>query len=484
MFLSSSFASAQENPIALTEAELNWLNQKHTVRVRVGNWPPFIFTDDKIQGIAIDYLESVFQRHGIKFKYITDKEIMWKDALAFIREHKTVDMVPTAKITNDRKKYMIFTDEYLFLPWVIFTRKDSPFIGTITDLKGKTVSVPDGYVMHTLLKTEYPEINLKVYRGGDTTNQCMQMLASGLVDAYVGNLAAGTYIIQSQGYNNLKVAAPTPFGNHNQAMAIRDDWPQLAGIINKTWKNFSPEEHTEILSKWLSIRYEHGIRPRDVLKWVFGVASVLILILSIILFWNRTLNKEITERQKIEEKLRESENKYRSLSDAAFEGIAISRQGIIVEANDCFAKMLGHKTEELLGKNSLEFVAPKEIDNVASKMSSSYEQQYESTFLRKDGSTFLVEIQAKMFSYKGEKVRVSAVRDITQRKQAEEEIKRLRGILPLCSYCKKVRDDKGYWEQVDIYIHKHSEADISHSICPECMKKHYSEVYEDINEEK
>lgn len=54
-----------------------------------------------------------------------------------------------------------------------------------------------------------------------------------------------------------------------------------------------------------------------------------------------------------------------------------------------------------------------------------------------------------------------------------EELKALRGILPLCSFCKKIRDDKGYWEQVDVYIHKHLQTDISHSICPECAKEHY-----------
>jgi HAMP domain-containing protein len=59
---------------------------------------------------------------------------------------------------------------------------------------------------------------------------------------------------------------------------------------------------------------------------------------------------------------------------------------------------------------------------------------------------------------------------------AEEEVETLRGILPLCSFCKKIRDDKGYWEQVDVYIHKYSEANISHSVCPECMKKHYPDI--------
>ena len=68
--------------------------------------------------------------------------------------------------------------------------------------------------------------------------------------------------------------------------------------------------------------------------------------------------------------------------------------------------------------------------------------------------------------------------------QLLSEIKTLRGILPLCSFCKKIRDDKGYWEQVDVYIDKYSEADISHSICPECMKINYPEVYASIKSDK
>lgn len=60
--------------------------------------------------------------------------------------------------------------------------------------------------------------------------------------------------------------------------------------------------------------------------------------------------------------------------------------------------------------------------------------------------------------------------------KALEEVRTLRNILPLCSFCKKIRDDKGYWQQVDVYIHQHMDADISHSICPECLEKHYPEI--------
>ncbi|MBA3029654.1 MAG: hypothetical protein FP816_12735, partial [Desulfobacteraceae bacterium] len=54
-------------------------------------------------------------------------------------------------------------------------------------------------------------------------------------------------------------------------------------------------------------------------------------------------------------------------------------------------------------------------------------------------------------------------------------------ILPICSFCKKIRDDKGYWEQVEVYVGDHSHADFSHSICPDCMRINYPEYNEEEN---
>lgn len=55
------------------------------------------------------------------------------------------------------------------------------------------------------------------------------------------------------------------------------------------------------------------------------------------------------------------------------------------------------------------------------------------------------------------------------------EIKQLRGILPICANCKKIRDDEGYWRQIEAYVHEHANVEFSHSICPDCMKKLYSD---------
>jgi PAS domain-containing protein len=91
---------------------------------------------------------------------------------------------------------------------------------------------------------------------------------------------------------------------------------------------------------------------------------------------------------------------------------------------------------------------------------------------------------------------VISFRDITERKQAEEalrekveelrealdHIKTLRGIVPICTVCKKIRDDQGYWNQVEVYVRNHTEAEFSHGICPECMKELYPELEEDEDE--
>ena len=72
---------------------------------------------------------------------------------------------------------------------------------------------------------------------------------------------------------------------------------------------------------------------------------------------------------------------------------------------------------------------------------------------------------------------------IKELQEALAEIKTLRGIIPICASCKKIRDDKGYWHQVEVYVRDHSEAEFSHSLCPECAKKLYPEFYKEKDTE-
>lgn len=67
--------------------------------------------------------------------------------------------------------------------------------------------------------------------------------------------------------------------------------------------------------------------------------------------------------------------------------------------------------------------------------------------------------------------------------QALDEIKTLRGILPICMHCKKIRNDDGYWQQLEAYLSHHSEAEFSHGVCTDCIKTHYPEMLAQFNKQ-
>ncbi|MFC1849499.1 PAS domain S-box protein [candidate division CSSED10-310 bacterium] len=135
--------------------------------------------------------------------------------------------------------------------------------------------------------------------------------------------------------------------------------------------------------------------------------------------------EDITLRKQAEQALRESESRFQALSDASSEGIAINDKGIVVDANQVFAKMFGYEFDEVIGMSALEFLTPETRNITLNHIRSGYDKPYEVGGLRKDGSTFPVEITGTTVSYKGTSARVAILRDITERKQAEMALREM-----------------------------------------------------------
>ncbi len=132
---------------------------------------------------------------------------------------------------------------------------------------------------------------------------------------------------------------------------------------------------------------------------------------------------DISAQKKNEEVVKESEGRFRALSESAFEGIAIAEKGIILSVNGAFARMFGYGDSELIGKTPLDLALPEFHSTLRENIAKGYEGVYEVMGLRKDGSTFPLEIHGKRIIYGGKTARVTAVRDITFRKIAEREMK-------------------------------------------------------------
>ena len=201
--------------------------------------------------------------------------------------------------------------------------------------------------------------------------------------------------------------------------------------------------------------------------------------------------------KRAEEALKASETRYRRLFETAQDGILIlnAETGQIDDVNPFLKDMLGYTHEEFMGKKLWEIGAFK--NTKASKAALEELQhkgyvRYENLpLITKDGREIAVEFVSNVYLVNHHKVIQCNIRDITERKLAEEErerlilkltealshVKLLSGLLPICASCKKIRNDKGYWEQMEKYITEHSEVDFSHGICPECAEKLYPEYY-------
>ncbi len=130
------------------------------------------------------------------------------------------------------------------------------------------------------------------------------------------------------------------------------------------------------------------------------------------------------ERKRAEEALRESEERYRALSSATVEAVALHEAGRIIEVNAAFLRMFGYDDpREVLGKSVHEFGSPHTRGRVDEALQSGLEAPYEAVGRRRDGSTFFGELTGKAASYRGRQVRMTAIRDVTARKHAEEALR-------------------------------------------------------------
>jgi PAS domain S-box-containing protein len=132
--------------------------------------------------------------------------------------------------------------------------------------------------------------------------------------------------------------------------------------------------------------------------------------------------RDITERKKAEQELKESEERFKALHDASFGGIFIHQDHIIIDCNQGLADITGYSLEELIGMNGLLLTAESYREEVISNIAKSYGEPYESIGRRKDGTEYPVRVHGKTIPYKGKQVRVVEFRDITEQKLAEKAL--------------------------------------------------------------
>ncbi len=143
---------------------------------------------------------------------------------------------------------------------------------------------------------------------------------------------------------------------------------------------------------------------------------------------NQRFEQDATERMRAEEALQKSEERFRALSDAAHGGIIIHDQGIILECNSGLSDITGFSYRELIGSNGLNLIAPDSLDTVLANIKRGYDKSYEVQGVRKDGSLYPLAIKGKNTTYKNRDVRVIEFFDITEQKEAKNQLDKQRNL--------------------------------------------------------
>jgi PAS domain S-box-containing protein len=209
---------------------------------------------------------------------------------------------------------------------------------------------------------------------------------------------------------------------------------------------------------------------------------------------NAVLATEIAQHQRTEAKLRESEALYRSILNASPDDITIADlEGRVLMVSPNAVTMFGFEDEaQGLGRKVTDFLVPQDRERAMSRVALLFQgvrsgpSEYRG--LRMDGTTFDIEVNSALIrDTEGRPAKLIVIaRDITARKQTEAalqkavaQIKTLHGLLPICMHCKKIRDDRGQWSPVEVYVRERSDAEFSHGLCPHCLATKYPDFAQD-----
>ena len=211
--------------------------------------------------------------------------------------------------------------------------------------------------------------------------------------------------------------------------------------------------------------------------------------------------RDVTARKQVEDALRETERQYRELIQKAPAAILEFdyRSQCFTTVNEAMCHMTGYCREDLLAFSPLDLIEkqdwPRFLNNMVNRLSGvEVERNIEYKIRKKDGRIIDAILDVEVIADGGGKPGSAMVvgYDVTARKQAEEEreklivslekalaeVKTLRGFIPICANCKKIRDDEGFWHKIESYIQERSDVQFSHGICPECIKELYPDYAE------
>ena len=329
----------KENNLNLTQEQKEYLKDKKELKLCVDpNWLPLekIENNEHI-GITSDFFKLISQMIETPIRLVETKE--WTESLEKIKRREC-DILSLAEKTPSREKYLNFTKPYFSAPLVIVTKVGVPFVDNLNSIKEKSLAIVRDYSMEELLKNKYPGINLievkSIYEG-------LAYVQQDKVSGFLDNSLVINYEIQK---NNMKdIAITGQFEDtYYLSIASRNDETILNEILEKTLLSIDSNTRTNLINKWKNIKYQVETDYKLVLEILFFGISIIVLFI----YWNLKLKDEIRNKEIIQKKLKQSEEKFRTLFDIAPVLLdSFDKDGKVVLWNKECEKVFGWSFDEI-----------------------------------------------------------------------------------------------------------------------------------------
>lgn len=400
------------------------------------HYPPYEYLDEDglPRGFNIDILKAIARVMDLDVRIELDQ---WNQVRKDL-ESRRIDGVTGMFYSKARNRLVNFSTPQLVLSHAIFVREGSDIHG-LDDVVGKEVVVQLGDIMHDyLISRDIAGAIVSVANQEDA----LRLLASGRHDCALLVKLQGEHLISKLGLSNL-TSVGSPIEPRKYCIAVNRDQPMLLARINEGMSIIKESgEYDRIYDKWFGVTGSVKKTPQDVWQAYgryiatgiglgLGLLAAVIVLTRQLLSKKRELRCRLHECSRAEEALVESEKMHRKLIESASEGYwLVDDSQRTIDVNHKLMEMLGYDRSEMLGRNFEDFVEPADIERYYEQVELIPQQSqrvYELSFRRSDGSVLRSIVSAATIEVGegGAPHSFAFLTDISERKQAEDELKRL-----------------------------------------------------------
>ena len=279
------------NPHFLTDEEQRWLKQHPVVRFTgYPDWLPYGAFNSQGQyvGIVAEHLKLIQQSLGIQIEFIPSQS--WTESIEKVKSGE-IDVLSETR-NSSLNSELTFTKPYLSSPIVMVMKNEEDYVENIEQIQHKKIALIKDYGYVAEIIKQYPKIDFKIVT---SLKEGLTAVSTGEVDTLLATLTQASYQISEQGFNNIRIVGKTKFKTE-LAFGMSEKFLPLVPLFNRALDNINQKEKQRIFALWGKQKF---VEKFDYVL-VIQIVIIFLIILAVIIYWNRKLVKEVKLRKELE----------------------------------------------------------------------------------------------------------------------------------------------------------------------------------------